>query len=88
MEIEFNPNRYSEVPSGGTGKVSRRDEAQSSGNTAGFERTQALESALKEMPAVRPEKIARARALVADVKYPPDEVLNRIANLLAIHVRE
>lgn len=51
-----------------------------------FERTQSLEQSLKDTSQVRPEKVARATALVADANYPSDETLNRMAGLLATHL--
>ena len=36
---------------------------------------------------VRLEKLARAQLLVADAKYPPAEVLEAVAELLAKHLR-
>ena len=36
---------------------------------------------------VRLEKLARAQQLVADAKYPPAEVLESVAKLLAKHLR-
>ena len=36
---------------------------------------------------VRLEKLARAQQLVADTKYPPAEVLESVAKLLAKHLR-
>ena len=51
-----------------------------------FERTNSLEQSLKDAPQVRPEKVAQASALVADASYPSDEVLNRMAGLLAKHI--
>jgi hypothetical protein len=38
--------------------------------------------ALRELPSVRPGKVARARALVNDPSYPSPEILRRIALLL------
>ncbi len=32
---------------------------------------------------VRPEKVDAARALLADTKFPPDEVLKAISTLIA-----
>lgn len=43
------------------------------------ERTNFLRSELKRQPAVRPEVVARARALVADPNYPPMETLRKVA---------
>jgi hypothetical protein len=36
---------------------------------------------------VRLEKLARAQQLVADAHYPPTEVLESVARLLAKHLR-
>ena len=85
MEIEFNPAR---TPAPGAGQpVGRRDAAPAVRADQPFERAAALEQALKDIPLVRPEKVEHARALVADTKYPPEEMLDRIANLLALHMR-
>ena len=46
-------------------------------------RTQALEQTLQNTPVVRPEEVSRASALVADENYPSDEMLNKMAGLLA-----
>jgi hypothetical protein len=51
-----------------------------------FEMTAALESKLNEIPLVRPEVVSRAKTLVADVQYPPNEVLNSLSTLLALHI--
>ena len=53
-----------------------------------FDAAQSLERSVKDLPLVRPEEVARARALVADVKYPPDEMMSRIASLLAMHINK
>ncbi len=38
-----------------------------------------LKTALERQPAVRPEVVARARALAADSNYPPAAVLRKVA---------
>ena len=38
-----------------------------------------LRSALSRQPAVRPEVVARARALAADPSYPPPEAMRKVA---------
>lgn len=86
MEIEFNTARPAATAASQT--VARRETAPSVREGEPFERAAALEKALKEIPLVRPEKVARGRSLVADIKYPPEETLDRIANLLALHIRE
>jgi hypothetical protein len=47
-----------------------------------------LKRKLNELALTRPEKMAAARSVIADVKYPPDELLNGISHLLAIHLKE
>lgn len=45
-----------------------------------------LERALENTEAVRPSKVAAARELVADKTYPPEVMVRKIAELLAIHI--
>jgi hypothetical protein len=80
MEIEFNPGLKANA--GISQPVARRENTQSAENIMPFERTQALEKTLKES-SVRPEAVARANALVADENYPSDEVLDKVAGVLA-----
>lgn len=53
-------------------------------DAAAFSRTEALHRALAEMPAVRPEAVARARQLLGQPQYPPLETIRGIARLLAL----
>lgn len=46
----------------------------------------ALDNALQSVPATRPEAVARATALISDVNYPPQEIIKKLAVLLAIHL--
>jgi hypothetical protein len=85
MDIEFNPARP--VATGAGQPVSRREAPPAVRGEQPFERAAALEKALKEIPLVRTDKVGHAKNLVADVKYPPEETLDRIANLLAIHLK-
>jgi hypothetical protein len=48
-----------------------------------FEENLELREALHETPDVRAEKMARARALVADPNYPSPEQIRQVASLLA-----
>jgi hypothetical protein len=86
MEIEFNPGRYNEpgVTQGITRKVAAAPAAADKPN---FERTRAIGRALAEAPEARPEKVQQARVYAADVKYPPDEVLERLSHLLALKLK-
>jgi MoxR-like ATPase len=83
MEIEFNPGVRTNT--GISQSVARQENTQPAENTMPFERTQALEKTLKDTP-VRPEMVARASALVADANYPPDDLLGKIAGVLANHI--
>jgi hypothetical protein len=47
----------------------------------------ALNSALDQTPAVRPDKAASAKRLLSDTTYPPDEVINALARLLAVKLQ-
>jgi hypothetical protein len=42
-----------------------------------------LKTNLKNELAIRPEVVARGRLLAADPTYPPAEIINDIANLIA-----
>jgi hypothetical protein len=85
MEIDFNPGR---VPKAEPSQpVARQDAAASATDGTSFDVTSALQEKLKNLQAVRPEKVAQARLLVSDSAYPPDDVLDRIAVLLATRVK-
>jgi hypothetical protein len=85
MEIKFNPSRQTE--SAANQPVARQTATAKTPESAPFEQAQSLERSVKNLPLVRPEEVERARALVADVQYPPNEMLDRIANLLALHMQ-
>jgi len=48
-----------------------------------FASSSALERAVRNLPASRPEAVAQARALAADPNYPPPAVLRQVSILLA-----
>lgn len=85
MDIEFNPSRA--IQNGANQPVSRREVTRAPEEKASFDNASALERDLKSIPLVRPEMVQRARALYNDVKYPPDEMLDRISSLLAMHIQ-
>lgn len=85
MEIEFNPGR---VPKAEPSQPVARPNAAAPADDTSFQVSAALQDKLKNMSTVRPEKVAQAKALVSDSNYPPNYVLDRIAVLLAIHVKE
>jgi hypothetical protein len=84
MEIEFNPSR---VPKVEPSQTAARPNGPAAADAASFPDTAALQARLKNMSDVRAEKVAYGKELVSDLKYPPDDVLDRIAVLLAINVK-
>jgi hypothetical protein len=50
---------------------------------AAFQSSEALDRAWQGTPEVRSEKVAQAKALIQDSSYPSDEVVSRIAALIA-----
>jgi hypothetical protein len=84
MEIKLNPGRG---PDAASGQPIARREAAPAAEAGAFEQSQALERTLKSGSDIRPEKIAQARAVLSDVKYPPNALLDSIANLLAVHMK-
>ena len=51
--------------------------------TFSFEKSHRLNQALDNTPDVRPEKVALAKALVADPNYPSKEQMKKVATMLA-----
>ncbi|HEX3624951.1 MAG TPA: hypothetical protein VH280_05920 [Verrucomicrobiae bacterium] len=84
MEVEFNAGLTGNTPV--SQPPVRREPAQSAVSAMSFDHTQALEETLKETPTVRPEAVNRAAALLADPSYPPDDLMDRVANTLAKNI--
>jgi hypothetical protein len=42
---------------------------------------------LENNPEIRPDVVARGRALAADASYPPPDIINKLANLVISQVR-
>ena len=85
MEVDFNPGR-SPITGGNQPVIRREPSATAPDNTMSFDKTTSLQQTLKDSSQVRPEKVAQASALVADPNYPSDDVLDRLAGLLAKHI--
>lgn len=66
--------------------LARPRETKAAGDSVVFDSAEALNKALDTTPGVRPEVVARARAVVDGSSYPPRETIQRIAALLAIHI--
>ena len=56
-------------------------------NKMDLARTDALDAALKATPDVRPEQVARAKALIQDPSYPSTKVVDQVAGVLAKGIR-
>ena len=85
MEIEFNPSR---VPKVEPSQTAVRASAPASAGETSFAVSAALKDKLKNLSDIRPEKVAYAKDLVSNSQYPPNDVLDRIAVLLAINVKQ
>jgi len=85
MEVDFNPGR-SPITDSSQPVVRRETSAPATDNTMSFDQTTSLQQTLRDTSQVRPEKVAQASALVADPSYPSDDVLDRLAGLLAQHI--
>ena len=88
MVVEFNtgganfiPVRQTPVRPAGAKSADNNGDSEVS-----FETTQLAKSLPKPTAEVRPEKIARAAALVADPNYPSPAQLAKLAGLLAKHL--
>jgi hypothetical protein len=83
MEIEFSPSqipapRASTPIKGGSSSSGPTDNPPLQGMAE-------LQRKLNDLALTRPEKLAAARPLGEDLKYPPEALLNSIAHLLAFH---
>jgi hypothetical protein len=47
-----------------------------------IDKTAALRAGLDQVPEIRPEVVARARALAADPSYPSDEIIRHVSSLI------
>ena len=57
--------------------------AKTAAATDAFVKSNALDGAVKKLPASRPEAVARARELAADPAYPSADTLRQVSSLLA-----
>jgi hypothetical protein len=53
---------------------------------AQFTESQALNLALADVPDLRVDVVERARLLIGQADYPPQEMLRQLANLFAMHL--
>ena len=84
MEIKLNTN-FDSVPrvqvtqSNASRAIERKSDAPA------FENSKALESKLATLPDVRLDQLERALNLIGQPSYPPQETINGLATLLAVH---
>jgi hypothetical protein len=85
--MEINPNRnVSPVTPIVSASRAKATGASAAIGGASFEQSTWLSSALAAVSDTRSQVVARAERLVASAAYPPPEVINRIANLLAANL--
>jgi hypothetical protein len=89
MEVQLNTNVNSVAAAAGSAR-SKKADVQATSSEAAFEDSAALNAALQQTPDVRPEAVARGKALVEteSKNYPPVETINKIAALLAVKLDE
>jgi hypothetical protein len=85
MEIEFITSRVARPDSGQP--VARQEVTPSVSDNTSFTATDSLEARLNTLPTVRPEQVDQAKSILANPNYPPAELLDRIAALLAVHYK-
>jgi hypothetical protein len=86
--MEINPNRSVDAAAATAGPAKSRGAAarvESDEDTC-FQSSNSLNSALEATPDSRSEVVSRAENLVASSSYPPPELIQRIANLLAANL--
>ncbi|MGH7868840.1 MAG: hypothetical protein ACREP9_14715 [Candidatus Dormibacteraceae bacterium] len=84
MEIEFKPSQV--PPARPSGPVSKRSAAGAADNAGSSQNLGVLKAKLAQLPLERPDKVAQAQSDATSSKYPPDDLLDRIAVLLAIRL--
>jgi hypothetical protein len=86
MEIEFSP---SQLPAPRASTPVKGAIAPSAATAAAPPQGMAeLLSKLNDIPLTRPDKMAALQPAVSNLQYPPDQILNSIAHLLAIHLNQ
>lgn len=87
MEIEFNPNQLP-VPRASSpvnGAPARGPAASQSPALQGMAE---LQSKLNQIALTRPDRMGAVQLQLSNLQYPPDELLNGIARLLAMHLSQ
>jgi len=86
MEIEFTPSQIAGPTA--AGPIKARPQVAATSDSPQLQGMAELQRKLDDLALTRPDKMDAARSALADVKYPPDELLNGIAHLLAITLKQ
>jgi hypothetical protein len=81
MEIEFNTGGINQPDS--SQSINRRSATPPASDPVSFSSSNSLDSQMSKMSTVRPEQVAKAKALLAGGDYPNDETLGKLAGHLA-----
>jgi hypothetical protein len=86
MEIDFSPNQVAATRANLPVKGAVTPAATS--QDPPLQGMAELQRKLNELALTRPDKMTAAQQVISDVKYPPEELLNGIAHLLAIKLSQ
>jgi hypothetical protein len=84
--MEITPNNNVEPVARALASQAKARTPQPGADTATFDRATALKETLEATPLVRPEMVLAARQRIGDVRYPPEETIQRLAALLAMNL--
>jgi hypothetical protein len=84
MEIEFSPSQL--PPARATSPVKSTATSSASIQPEPLQGMAELLRKLNDLALTRPDKMAAASEALADLKYPPDQLLKSIAHLLAVEL--
>jgi hypothetical protein len=87
MEIEFNPSRVP-MPESSQPVVRQSTASSAASDPASFPTASSLQTKLNDIPLVRQDKMDSVAPLVSDSTYPPGYLVDRIAALLALHIKK
>lgn len=90
MEIEFNPGQIPKTEL--SPPVGRQDTTPAASDSTTFSASSSMAASLQDKlnatPLVRQGKVDQAMQLASDEHYPPDYFEERIAILLALHIKQ
>jgi hypothetical protein len=85
MEIEFNPSQLP-VPRASSPVNGAPAPGPAASQNPSLQGLAELQSKLNQLALVRPDKMSAIQPQVSNLQYPPDELLNGIAHLLAMRL--